>query len=298
MTANQPDEHDDAGGLHRDLTGLVGRRRALQLIGGIGLAGLVAACASDDAATRSSGDSTAGTTATTSSVATTSSDTAEGEADADGVSADEVVADAGPEIADETAGPFPADGSNGPNVLGEQGVDRSDITTSIGSMSGTADGTPTRFQFTVVDAGSGAPLPGAAVYLWHCTADGRYSIYDIADQNYLRGVQTADDAGRVSFDSIFPGCYAGRWPHCHFEIYTSIDDATAGNLAIKTSQLALPQADCEAIYLDTTYGASTQNLARLSLTSDNVFNDGWEDQLATVAASGDGGYTASLLVRV
>ena len=136
------------------------------------------------------------------------------------------------------------------------------------------------------------------MYLWHCTADGRYSIYEIADQNYLRGVQVADDGGRLSFETVFPGCYPGRWPHCHFEVFTSLDEASIGAAAIKTSQLAFPQADCEVVYADSRYGNSADSLAQLSLASDGVFRDGWSEQLATVAGSADRGYTASLLVRV
>jgi protocatechuate 3,4-dioxygenase beta subunit len=136
------------------------------------------------------------------------------------------------------------------------------------------------------------------VYLWHCTADGQYSMYEVSDQNYLRGVQVVDDAGKVTFTTIFPGCYAGRWPHCHFEVYDNLDVATAGNQATKVSQLALPQSDCETVYADSRYGNSSRNLAQLSLSTDNVFSDGWGDQLATVAGAAASGVTASLLVRV
>ena len=66
-----------------------------------------------------------------------------------------------------------------------------------------------------------APLAGAAVYLWHCNREGEYSMYSeaIADENYLRGVQETDDDGSVTFTSIFPAAYSGRWPHIHFEVY-------------------------------------------------------------------------------
>lgn len=277
------------------------------------MAGVLAACGdgessgADDASTATTtGDGTGDTgaeqtldgSATSEITGETTADTA---GDSGGDPAEEtaaVEAGAGDEIPDETAGPFPADGSNGPNLLAEEGVVRSDITTSIGSLSGTAEGVPTSMTLTVVDASTGSPLPGAAVYLWHCTADGRYSIYEIEDQNYLRGVQVADDAGRLTFETVFPGCYRGRWPHCHFEVYDSVDAASAGGAAIKTSQLALPQADCEVVYGDDRYGDSLSNLDGLSLTTDNVFADGWEDQLATVAGSVDGGYQVALLVRV
>jgi len=84
------------------------------------------------------------------------------------------------EIPDETAGPYPGDGSNGPNALTESGVARKDITSSFGGASGTADGVPTTIEMTLLDvANGGGPLAGAAVYLWHCTADGQYSMYDV-----------------------------------------------------------------------------------------------------------------------
>ncbi|MGF1665103.1 MAG: hypothetical protein ACFCVC_02410 [Acidimicrobiia bacterium] len=52
------------------------------------------------------------------------------------------------------------------------------------------------------------------------------------------------------------------------------------------------------MYTDARYAASVANLAQLSLETDNVFADGWTDQLATVTGSLADGYTASLLVRV
>lgn len=45
-------------------------------------------------------------------------------------------------IPEETAGPYPGDGTDGPNVLTESGVVRSDIRSSFGSLTGTAQGVP------------------------------------------------------------------------------------------------------------------------------------------------------------
>ena len=69
---------------------------------------------------------------------------------------------------------------------------------------------------------------GAAVYLWHCTREGGYSLYSdgVADQNFLRGVQVADADGNLSFTSIYPGAYNPRWPHIHFEVFEDVDTAT------------------------------------------------------------------------
>jgi hypothetical protein len=41
-------------------------------------------------------------------------------------------------VPEETAGPFPGDGSNGPNILAESGVVRSDIRSSFGTSTTTA----------------------------------------------------------------------------------------------------------------------------------------------------------------
>lgn len=293
--------HDDHGGMQRDLPHLLGRRDALRWLGGASLAGILAACGMGTGPTASTSAGTSSTTrlpssSTTSSSATTS--TAPGATTTTSDDTTVTTAAPGDEIPDETAGPFPADGSNGPNVLTAPDVVRSDLTESFAGLSGTALGVPITMQLTIVEAGTGRPMPGAVVYLWHCTADGAYSIYEIRNQNFLRGAQVADDGGRIAFQSVFPGCYRGRWPHAHFEVYESLDGAVAGAAAMKVSQLALPQADCEAVYTDDRYGDSAANLSQLSLEADGVFRDGWDDQLAVVAGSVTDGYTASLLVRV
>ena len=182
-------------------------------------------------------------------------------------------------------------------MLTESGIVRSDITTSFGSSTGTAAGVPLRIELTLTDT-AGAALPGAALYLWHCDREGRYSLYDVEDQNYLRGVQQADSAGKVSFTSIFPACYAGRWPHAHFEVYPNLAAATSSDNAITTSQLALPQDVCEQVYATEGYAQSVANLGRVSLESDGVFRDGVDSQLATVTGSVPGGLVATLTVPV
>jgi len=205
------------------------------------------------------------------------------------------------QIPEETAGPYPGDGSNGANALALAGIVRSDIRSSIDGASGTAEGIPLTLTLTLVDTqNSCAPLAGYAIYLWHCDRDGNYSMYSsaIADENYLRGVQATDSSGRVTFTSIFPGCYSGRWPHIHFEVFPSIDVATSSSNKVATSQLAFPQDACEEAYATSGYETSVSNLAQASLSSDNVFRDGAELQLATVSGNASDGYTATLLVSI
>ncbi len=205
-------------------------------------------------------------------------------------------------IPEETAGPFPGDGSNGPDVLNQSGIVRSDIRSSFGSSSGTAAGVPLTIKLAIQDeANHCAPLAGAAVYLWHCDQEGRYSLYSqgVEDQNYLRGVQEADGTGQVTFNSIFPACYSGRWPHIHFEVYPSLAKATESSNKIATSQVALPKDVCETVYATDRYSQSVANLARVSLASDNVFgDDGGAHQLGTVSGTVEGGLTVELAVPV
>lgn len=271
-----------------DIRTLVTRRGVLGLAG-LGVGALVlAACAP-----ASTGTSTSGGSADDSGSSTggTGSDSSSGSS----------AATAAGEIPDETAGPYPGDGSNGPDVLEESGIIRQDITTSIDG-SATADGIPLTFEFQVLDmANGGIPFAGVAVYAWHCTAQGEYSMYSsgLEDVTYLRGVQVADADGRVSFSSVFPGCYSGRWPHIHFEVYPDADSITDSANAIATSQMALPEDACSAVYADSRYDGSARNLAQTSLSSDNVFSDDAAAlQLPTISGDVNAGYATSLVVGV
>jgi protocatechuate 3,4-dioxygenase beta subunit len=299
------DEHDDRHdrGLAYDLATLRGRtlpaparierRRALQIFGGAGLGLLLVACGDDSS--ESSTASTAGpTTTTTGATATTGVATTTTAAS----SGETTVTEAVPE---ETAGPYPGDGSNGPNVLTEIGIVRTDIRPSFGPYSGTAEGVALSIALKVVSAGSGDPLPGAAVYVWHCDREGRYSLYSqgVTDQNYLRGVQVADDAGSLGFTSIYPGAYLGRWPHIHFEVFSSLDDATSGSGAMTTSQIALLEDVSADVYAGASgYSQSVTNLARTSLDSDMVFRDGASLQLPTMSGDIDAGIALALTFAV
>lgn len=196
----------------------------------------------------------------------------------------------------------PGDGSNGPNALTQSGIVRKDITSSFGSSTTKATGAPLAIELTVLDSATGKPYSGAAVYLWHCDAQGRYSLYSqgVANENYLRGVQAAEANGKLTFQSIVPGAYSGRWPHIHFEVYPGVAKATAAANLVSTSQLALPQDVCEQVYSadSSTYASSSGNLASTSLTRDMVFSDGVDQQLATVTGDAQNGYVAKLTFTV
>jgi protocatechuate 3,4-dioxygenase beta subunit len=202
-------------------------------------------------------------------------------------------------IPEETAGPYPGDGSNGVNVLTESGIVRSDIRSSFGSSSTVAEGVATTIKLTLVGA-NGAALPGAAVYVWHCDAAGLYSLYSAGAtaENYLRGVQAADSNGVVTFTSIYPACYAGRWPHIHYEVYPSLTAATAGTNKSATSQMALTKDVSTAVYAGDGYPQSTQNLAQVSLATDMVFSDGADLETPTITGSVTDGYTIAMTAAI
>ena len=261
-------------GLDYDLPRLLERRGLLKLVAGAGLAGAglitLGACAAD---TEGPGGRPPGGGAPQESGAT--SDTANGE------------------LPEETAGPYPGDGSNGANVLTESGIVRSDITSSFGSSTTKAAGIPLTITMIINEfANNKKPLAGGAVYLWHCDQAGQYSLYSqaIAKENYLRGVQETDKKGQVSFTTIFPACYDGRWPHIHFEVYPSLAKATNSANKIATSQMALTEASSKAVYATTGYEASVQNLSKVSLDSDNVFSDGYDLQIPTITGNAGAGY--------
>lgn len=191
------------------------------------------------------------------------------------------------EIPGETAGPYPGDGSNCPDVLEQSGIVRSDIRSSFGDASGTAEGVSMELELVISDlANDGARCAGVAVYVWHCDRDGGYSLYSdgITDQNDLRGVQIADADGTVRFTSIFPACYSGRWPHIHFAVYLDQSSVTDASNAIATSQVALPQDACDAVYATDGHESSVSNLSQVSLDSDNVV---WRRRWRTAARHHD-----------
>jgi protocatechuate 3,4-dioxygenase beta subunit len=287
-------EHDHHHGLSHDLPGIIergfGRRGVLSILGGLGAVTVVGCATQDDGL---------------SNVTNTDTPTGGPGSPPNGAppagQSSTTVADG--EIPEETGGPYPADGSNGVNVLTESGVVRKDITTSFGTASAVAAGVPLTIRLKVLDVNGdeATPYEGAAVYLWHCDRDGNYSMYSeaIVNENYLRGVQEAGADGSLEFTSIFPAAYSGRWPHIHFEVYPTLADATSASNRLRTSQLALPEAVCLDVYENAEgYEQSVTNVSQTSLATDNVFSDGYSLQMAKVTGSVEDGYVATLNVPV
>lgn len=255
-------DHHHGDGLHEDLVRLASRRDALRIFGAGGAAAILSSLSAAPAfAKRPTGV-----------------------------------------VPSETAGPYPGDGSNGPDVLDDSGIVRHDIRRSFGSRRTLARGVPLRVNLTVTEAAKEyAPLAGAAVYAWHCDRQGRYSMYSpgVEAENYLRGIARTNADGTAWFRTIFPGCYPGRWPHIHFEVYASVARAVASGPIVKTSQIALPRAACRKVYATSGYAGSAQSLSQISLASDMVFGDDRAiRQLATVTGNVKDGFVANLTVGV
>jgi protocatechuate 3,4-dioxygenase beta subunit len=266
------------------------RRQLLALLGGAGGLGLLALAGcgggSESASAGGAGSSSPATTATT--AGTTSTTAAASSA---GVTS---------AVPEETAGPYPGDGSNGPDYLNMNGAVRSDIRSSLGSSAAVA-GVPTTVKLTVLDLENHArPLSNAAVYLWHCSQIGQYSMYTqgATNETFCRGIQPTDANGTATFTSIWPGAYSGRWPHIHFEVYPSVSNATSGSGKLKTSQIALPEDACDVVYATDGYSASVRNMTQTSLSTDMVFRDGWSQELAVAYGTTANGYTVTLVIGV
>jgi protocatechuate 3,4-dioxygenase beta subunit len=290
--------HDHGHSLSEDLPlmkALVARRRALKWFAGAGTAALVAGCGGDgsDASATTTTSATPTPTPTPTPTAT-STPTATGGCIVDPT---------------ETAGPYPGDGTNTAsgstsNVLTVSGIVRSDIRPSFISSTTVAGGVLVKLTLTLVNVNATcAPLAGYAIYLWQADRQGHYSLYTVPAESYLRGVQVSDANGQVTFTTIFPAAYDGRWPHMHFEVFSSLSNALSGRYSILTSQLAMPAAVCQAVFADTTtYPSSVGNFSRVTLSSDGVFGDNSAAQIAqqtpTFTGSPSEGYAATALIGI
>lgn len=190
----------------------------------------------------------------------------------------------------ETAGPFP---THTPSSLV-----RTDITDGRTGVAFTVN-------ITIKNKNNSCnALEGALVDIWHCDKDGNYSEYggtqmqsaNYTTVNFLRGRQTTDANGLVSFTSIFPGWYTSRATHIHVHIYNS-----AGTSLLIT-QIAFPEGTNSAVATvnaATAYGYTKGMTGYTYNASDNVFSDDTSGlELSIVTGSLTEGYTLEHTIYV
>lgn len=189
----------------------------------------------------------------------------------------------------ETAGPFP---THTPASLNQSNIvsDRTGVAFTV------------NINIMNINANCGA-LEGALVDIWHCDKDGYYSEYggtgmqpqDFTAYHFLRGRQTTDANGLVSFTSIFPGWYSGRSTHIHVHIYN------AAGTSLLVTQIAFPEGAGSAVVLvnaSTANGYTKGMTGYTYYTSDNVFSDGVTNELSTVSGSVAAGYVLNHTIYV
>jgi len=185
---------------------------------------------------------------------------------------------------EETAGPYP----DRLGMINSTAFYRQDITEG-------RSGIPLTLTLTVVNVNSGcAAVANAAVEVWQCDAGGNYSEYSQpgyngTGQTFLRGLQTTDANGVATFKTIYPGWYAGRATHVHVQVFRN-------GSVVKTTQIAFPEDVSSTVYQTGVYASHGQNTTRNS--TDNVFSDGTQYEMATITGSAASGYTATLTIGI
>ncbi|WP_223601006.1 intradiol ring-cleavage dioxygenase [Chryseobacterium sp. GVT01B] len=186
----------------------------------------------------------------------------------------------------ETEGPFP---TKSPSTLVQNNI-VSDRT-----------GVPFTIAITVQNVNAScAILQGALVDIWHCDKDGNYSEYggtgmqsaNYTSVHFLRGRQTTDANGQVSFTSIFPGWYNGRATHIHVHVYNS-----AGQSLLVT-QIAFPEgSDSAVVQVAASTGYKGMNGYTYN-ANDNVFGDGTSNEMSSISGSVSGGFALTHTIKV
>ncbi|WP_324675345.1 intradiol ring-cleavage dioxygenase [Hymenobacter sp. GOD-10R] len=233
------------------------------LVGALSTPALISACSKDDSVTPTDSSSTGSTGTTTGGTTSSGSCTV---------------------APTETEGPFP--------TKTPASYVRSDITDGRSGYKMTA-------KITITSSNSScAALAGALVDIWHCDAEGNYSEYggsgmqstNYTSVHFLRGRQTTDANGLVTFTSIFPGWYSGRATHIHVHVYT------ASGTSLKVTQIAFPEGTGTAVAAVNGYKKGLSGYT--SNAQDNVFSDGYTVELATVTGNTTDGFQLAISLAV
>ena len=153
------------------------------------------------------------------------------------------------------------------------------------------NGTVLTLAIRIVNAANGcAAAPNASVEIWHVDAAGDYSQYGTqTSQTFLRGIQTTNANGEVTFTTIYPGWYQGRATHIHVEV-------TMGGRSVKVTQIAFPESINNVVHTSGVYASRGTN--PMSNLSDGIFADSLSSEIVTPTGSVNGGYAATFQVAI
>jgi protocatechuate 3,4-dioxygenase beta subunit len=139
------------------------------------------------------------------------------------------------------------------------------------------------------------PWEGAYVDIWQCDAKGNYSEYkkqldgDFTKEHFLRGRQTTDSSGQVSFISIYPGWYPGRAPHIHVEVLSE------EGKSLLVTQVAFPEDVSEKVYA----GADYRGKHDTSNLKDFSFRNSLDQNIVdSITGNNEDGYTLTKVIKV
>jgi protocatechuate 3,4-dioxygenase beta subunit len=133
-------------------------------------------------------------------------------------------------------------------------------------------------------------VTGANVEIWHVDAAGNYSQYGTQTaQTYLRGIQTTNSNGEVTFTTIYPGWYQGRATHIHVEV-------TTNGVSRKVTQMAFPESVNNAVHSSGVYASRGNN--PMTNLSDGIFADSLSSELVTPTGSAASGYAATFQIGI
>ncbi len=187
-------------------------------------------------------------------------------------------------IPTETAGPFPLDLTENTAFLRQ-------------NIKENKTGVPLNVKLKIIGNANCLPMQNLRVNIWHCDKDGLYSGYSTTNNQgqagltYLRGYQFTDSNGEVEFQTIFPGWYTGRICHIHFQVYVSSNYAAVSQLTFDVNAKNAIYSANSSLY--------TKGIDPMSLSSDNIFSDGYQYQIASLTANSvTGGYDTSLEVTI
>ena len=179
----------------------------------------------------------------------------------------------------ETEGPYP---TKNPSTLLQTNI--------VGDRTGIALEVNITVQNTSQNC---AALQGAYVDVWHCDAEGNYSEYSsYTSAHFLRGRQMSDAEGKVQFTSIFPGWYNGRATHIHVHIYN------ASGTSLLVTQIAFPEGTSSAVNMVNASSAYRGMSGYTYNSQDNVFGDGYANELSSITGSNENGYVLSHIIKV